>query len=185
MDDPDEAEGVHMVGYDVLASLKGVEDTQEAPMVETADVEALKPCSLPEAANAEQHTSHLITQEPSPVSGVDPDNPEPSPTPMDHPVTFPINQALASTVVHAITYDMPYHKAISIPFRATPRPAHLESTKWISLTLSNTPDPLSMHAKANSLAEGSANVNGSTAENWCATSRHTSFINGGTLPQLL
>jgi hypothetical protein len=33
--------------------------------------------------------------------------------------------------------------------------------------------------------EGSANTNGSTAEDWCATSGHASFINGSTLPQLL
>jgi hypothetical protein len=80
-----------MVGYDVPASLKGIEDTQEAPAVETADAEALKPCSLPKAANAEWHMSHLIAQEPSPVGGIDPDNPEPSPMPTDHPVTFPID----------------------------------------------------------------------------------------------
>jgi hypothetical protein len=79
------------VGYDAPASLEGIEDTQEAPAVETADAEALEPCSLPEAANAERHTSHLIAQEPSPVGSVDPDNPEPSPTPTDHLVTFPID----------------------------------------------------------------------------------------------
>jgi hypothetical protein len=53
VDDPDEAEEVHTVGYDASASFKGVEDMQEALMVETADAEAPEPCSLPEAANAE------------------------------------------------------------------------------------------------------------------------------------
>jgi hypothetical protein len=101
---------------------------------------------------------------------------------MDHLVTFPNDQALASAVVRAMTYDVPYHEAIGIPFGATSGPAHSESTKWIPLTLSDTPDPLSMHAKANSLAEGSANTNSSTAEDWHATSGHTSFIDGSTLP---
>jgi hypothetical protein len=154
--------------------------------VETADAEALKPCSLSEATNAEWHTSHLVAQEPSPVSGINPDDPKPSPTPTDHPVTFPIDQALASTAVYAMTYDMPYHKAIDIPFGATPRPAHSESAKRIPLTLSNTPNPPSTHAEANnSPVEGSANVNGSTTEDWCTTLGHASFIDGGTLPQLL
>jgi hypothetical protein len=60
VDNPDKAGGVHIVGYDVPASLEGIKDMQEAPAVETADAEALEPCSLPEAANAERHTSHLI-----------------------------------------------------------------------------------------------------------------------------
>jgi hypothetical protein len=102
--------------------------------------------------------------------------------PTDHLVTFPINQALASTAVHAMTYDVPYREAVDIPFGATPGPAHLESTKWIPLTLSDTPDPPSMHAKANnSPVEGSANTNGSTAEDWHATLGHASFIDGGTV----
>jgi hypothetical protein len=185
VDDSDEAGGVRTVGYDAPASLKGIEDTQEAPMVETADAEALKPYSLPEAANTEQHMSHLVMQEPSPVSSINPDDPKPSPTPTDHPVTFPINQAPASIAVHAITYDVPYREAIDIPFRATPGPAHSESTKWIPLILSDTPDPLSTHTKANnSLVEGSTNVNGSTAEDWHATLGHVSFIDDGTLPRL-
>jgi hypothetical protein len=83
---------------------------------------------------------------------------------MDHIVTFSINQAPVSTAVHAMTYNMPYHEAINIPFGATSRPAHSESTKWIPLTLSNIPNPPSTHAKANSPVEGSANANGSTAE---------------------
>jgi hypothetical protein len=49
-----------MVEYDAPASLEGIEDMQEAPTVETADTEALKPCSLPKATNTERHTSHLI-----------------------------------------------------------------------------------------------------------------------------
>jgi hypothetical protein len=150
--------------------------------VETTDVEALEPCSLPEAANAEQHTSHLVVQKPSPVGSIDPDDPEPSPMPTDHLVTFLIDQAPASAVVCTMTYDVPYHKAVGIPFGATPGPAHLESAKWIPLTLSNTPDPPSTHAKANSPVEGSANANSSTTEDWCATLRHMSFIDGGTLP---
>jgi hypothetical protein len=135
--------------------------------------------------NIEWHTSHLLTQEPSQVGGINPDGPKPSPMPMDHPVTFPIDQAPASAVVHAMTYNMPYYEAVNIPFRATPGPAHSESTKQIPLTLSDTPNPPSMHAEANSPAEGSANTNGSTAKDWHATLGHASFIDGGTLPQLL
>jgi hypothetical protein len=101
---------------------------------------------------------------------------------MDHLVTFPIDQALASVVVRTMTYNVPYHKAVGIPFGATPGPAHSESAKRIPLTLSNTSNPPSTHAKANSSAEGSANANGSTTEDWHATSRHASFIDGGTLP---
>jgi hypothetical protein len=41
------------VEEDVSASFKGVEYTQKAFAVETADAEAFKPRSLPEAANAE------------------------------------------------------------------------------------------------------------------------------------
>jgi hypothetical protein len=42
-----------------------------------------------------------------------------------------------------------------------------------------------MHTKANSPLEGSANVNSSTAKDWHAILGHISFIDGGTLPQLL
>ena len=61
-----------------LASFEGIKDTPVAFMVETADAEALKPCSLPKAANIKQHTSHLLAHEPSPVSSVHPNNPKPS-----------------------------------------------------------------------------------------------------------
>jgi hypothetical protein len=81
-----------------------------------------------------------------------------------------------------MTYDVPYREAVGIPFGATSGPAHSESAKRIPLTLSDTPDPPSMHAEANSPAEGSANANGSTTEDWRATLGHTSFIDGGTLP---
>ena len=70
VNDPDEAGGVCTVGYDVSASFEGVEDTSVAFAVETTDAEALKPCSLPEATNVEQHTSHLLVQEPSPVGSI-------------------------------------------------------------------------------------------------------------------
>jgi hypothetical protein len=79
---------------------------------------------------------------------------------------------------------MPYHKAIGIPFMATSRPTHLESIKQISFTFLDTPNPPSMHAKANSPVKGSANANGSTTEDWCTTSGHAFFIDGSTLPQL-
>jgi hypothetical protein len=65
VDDPDEAGGVCIVGYDASASFEGVKDTQEAPVVETADAVAPEPHSLPEAANTEWHMSHLSMQEPS------------------------------------------------------------------------------------------------------------------------
>jgi hypothetical protein len=65
VDDPDEAGGVCMVEDNASASSKGVEYMQKAFTVETADVEAFKPCSLPEATNAKQHTSHLVAQESS------------------------------------------------------------------------------------------------------------------------
>jgi hypothetical protein len=84
-----------------------------------------------------------------------------------------------------MTYDVPYCKAVDIPFGATPGPAHSESTKRIPLTLSDTHNPPSTHAEANnSPVEGSANVNGSTAKDWRATSGHASFIDGSILPQL-
>jgi hypothetical protein len=185
MDNPDKAGGVHIVGYDMSASFEGVEDTQEALVVETADTEALKPHSLPKATNIKWHTSHLLTQEPSQVDGIDPDSPEPSPMPMDYLVTLPIDQPPASIVAHTITYDMPYYEAVYIPFMATSRPMHSDSIKWIPLTFSNTSDPPSIYAKANSPVEGSANVNGSTAEDWCTTSEHMSFIDYSILPQLL
>jgi hypothetical protein len=47
------------------ASFEGIENTQEAFMVETTDAEAPKPCTHAEAANIEQHTSHLVIQESS------------------------------------------------------------------------------------------------------------------------
>jgi hypothetical protein len=46
---------------DASASFKGVEYTQKAFAVEIADAEAFEPHSLLEAANAEQHMSHLVT----------------------------------------------------------------------------------------------------------------------------
>ena len=49
VDDLDEAGGVCMVGYDTSASFEGIKDIQEAPVVETADIVAPKPHSLPEA----------------------------------------------------------------------------------------------------------------------------------------
>ena len=183
-DDPNEAGGVCTVGYDASASFEGVEDTPVAFAAETADAEALEPCSLPEAANVERHTSHLLAQEPSPVGGVDPDDPEPSPTPTDHTVTFPIDQAPASAAVRTMTHDVPYREAVDIPFGATPGPAHSESVKRIPLTFSDTPDPPSIHDEANSPAEGSANASGNTAKDRRATSGHAPFIDGGTLPRL-
>ena len=185
VDDPDKAGGVCTMGYDASASFEGVEDTPVAFAVEAAAAEALEPCSLPEAANVKWHTSHLLAQEPSPVGGVNPDDPEPSPTPTDHMVTFPINQAPASAAVRTMTHDVPYCEAVDIPFGATPGPAHPESAKRILLTLSDAPNSPSTHAKAHSPVEGSANANGSTAEDWRATSVHAPFIDGGTLPRLL
>ena len=181
-DDPDEAGGVCTMGYDASASFKGIEDTPVAFAVEATAAEALEPCSLPEAANVEWHTSHLLAQEPSPVGSVDPDDPKPSPTPTDHTVTFPIDQAPASAAVHTMTHDMPYHEAVNIPFGATPGPAHPESTKRILLTLSDAPDSPSTHAEAHSPVEGSANANSSTTEDRRATSAHAPFIDSGTLP---
>ena len=173
-----------MVGYDALASFEGVEDIPVAFAVETADTEALEPCSLPEAANVEWHTSHLLVQESSRVGGVDPDCPELSSIPADHTVTIPINHTPASTTEHAITRDVPYHKAVVICFAATLGPAHSESAKRIPLTVSDTPDPPSTHAEGNSPTEGSANVSGSTTKDQRPTSWHAFFIGSGTLPQL-
>ena len=183
-DDPDEAGGVRTVGYDASASFEGVEDTQEALAVETADAEALEPCSLPEAANVERHTSHLLAQDSSRVSGIDPDGPEPSPTQTDHPVTFPVDQAPASAAVRAMTHDVPYREVVDIHFAATLGPALSESAKRIPLTVSDTPDPPSTHAEGNSPTEGSANASGSTTKDRRPTSGHAFFINGGTLPRL-
>ena len=173
-----------MVGYDVSASFERVKDMQEALAVETIGAEAPEARTHVEATNVERHTSHLLAQEPSPVGSVNPNDPEPSPMPTDHTVTFPIDQAPASTAVHTMTHDVPYHEAVDIPFGATPGPAHSESAKQIPLTLSDAPDSPSMPAEAHSPAEGSANANGSTSEDWPATSGHTSFIDGGTLPRL-
>jgi hypothetical protein len=103
----------------------------------------------------------------------------------DHSVTLPIDQALESAAVRAMTYDVPYRKAVCIPFAATSGPTHLDSVKRISFTFFDTPDPPSMHAEANSPVEGSANANSSTAKDWCATSGHAFFIDGSTLPRLL
>jgi hypothetical protein len=183
-DDPDEAGGVRTVEDDASASFKGVEYTQKAFAVETADAEAFKPRSLPEAANAERHTSHLVAQESSRIGGINPDGPKPFAMPVDHSVTLPINQAPVSTAAHAMTYDMPYRKAVHIPFMATSGPTHSDFIKRVPFTFLDTPDPPSMYAEANSPVKGSANANGSTAEDWCTTSGHASFIDGGTLLQL-
>jgi hypothetical protein len=164
MDDSDEAGGVCMVGYNALASFEGVEDMQEAFVVETADAEAFEPHLLPKAANAKQHKSHLVMQEPSRVSGIDPDGPKPSPMSTDHLVTLPIDQAPASAVARAMTYDMPYHKAIRIPFAAASGPMHSDSIKQIPFTFLDIPNPPSIHTEANSPVEGSANANGSTTK---------------------
>ena len=183
-DGPDEAGGVRTVGYNASASLKGIEDTQDTLAAETTGAEAPKPCTHAEATNVKRHTSHLHMQESSRVGGVDPDSPKPFPTPTDYPVTHLIDQAPVSTAACTVTHDAPYFEAISIPFAATLGPAHLESTKRIPLTVSDTPDPPSTHAKANSPTEGSAFVHSSTAEDRCATSGHVSSIDGGTLPRL-
>ena len=182
-DDLDKAGGVCTVGYNVSASFKGIEDVQIAFTVRTAGTEAPKPCTHNEAVNAEQHTSHLLGQESSRVGSIDPNYPKPSLTPLDHLVTFPIDQAPASTAVRTTTYNMPYCEAVNFPFAATSGPSHSESVMWIPFTFIDTPDPPSTYAKANSPAEGSANVNSSTAEDWHATLGHASFIDGGTLPQ--
>jgi hypothetical protein len=173
-----------MVEEDALASFKGVEYTQKAFTVETADAEAFEPRSLPEATNAKQHTSHLVAQESSRISSVNPDGPKPFAMPADHSVTLPIDQALASAAAHAMTYDVPYREAICIPFAAASGPTHSDSIKRIPFTFLDTPDPPSTHAEANSPVKGSANANSSTAEDWRATSGHTSFIDGGTLLRL-
>ena len=100
---------------------------------------------------------------------------------LDHPVTFPIDQAPASTAMRITTYDMPYRKAVNFPFAATSGPSHSESVMWIPFTFINMPDSPSTHAKANSLAESSANARGSTAKDRRATWGHAPFIDGGTL----
>jgi hypothetical protein len=181
MDDPDEAGGVRMVEDDASALFEGTKDMQEAFAVETTDAEAPKPYTHAEATNVEWHMSHLVMQKSSQVSSVNPDSPEPSPMPTDHSVTLPINQA----PVYAMTYDMPYHKAIHIPFAATSGPIYSDSIKQISFTFLDTPDPLSIHTEANSLVKGSANANGSTTKNWHTISGHMSFIDGDTHPRLL
>ena len=101
---------------------------------------------------------------------------------MDHTVTIPIDHAPASATECAITYDVPYYKAVVIHFAATLGPAHSESTKQIPLTVSDTPDPPSTHAEGNSPTEGSANTSGSTTKDRRPTSWHAFFIGGGTLP---
>jgi hypothetical protein len=50
---------------DMSASFEGVEDMQEAFVVETTDAEAPEPHTHTEAANVEQHMSHLVTQKSS------------------------------------------------------------------------------------------------------------------------
>jgi hypothetical protein len=185
VDDPDEAGGVCTLEDDALASFKGAKYMQKAFTVETADIEAFEPCSLSEATNAEWHTSHLVAQESSQISSINPNGPKPFAMPADHSVTLPIDQALASTAACTMTYDIPYREAVHIPFVATSGPMHSDSVKQISFTFLNTPDPPSMHAEANSPVKGSANANGSTAEDWHTTSGHESFINGSTLLQLL
>jgi hypothetical protein len=87
-------------------------------------------------------------------------NTEPSPTPTDHSVTLPINQAPA----HAITYDVPYCEAVYIPFAAASGPTYSDSVKQISFTFLDIPNPPSTHAEANSPVKGSTNANGSTTE---------------------
>ena len=164
MDGPDEAGGVCTVGYDASASLEGVKDMQDTLAAETTGAEAPKPRTHAEAANVEHHMSHLHVQESSQVSSVDPDGLKPSPTPTDHPVTHLIDQAPASAAACAVTHDVPYFKAVGIPFAATLGPAHSESAKQIPLTVSDTPNPPSTHAKANSPTEGSAFAHSSTAE---------------------
>jgi hypothetical protein len=132
--------------------------------VETADAEAFKPCSLPEATNAEQHTSHLVAQGSSSISSINPNGSKPFAMPADHSVTLPINQAPASTVAHTMTYNMPYYKAVHILFVAASGPTHSDSIKQISFTFLDIPNPPSMHTEANSPVKGSANTNGSTTE---------------------
>jgi hypothetical protein len=170
-----------MVEDNVSASFKGINDTQEAFMVETTDIEAPEPCTHAEAINIEWHTSHPVTQEPSQIGSINPNCPKPFVTPADHSVTLPINQAPVSIIECTIIYNMPYHEAISMPFTAASGPTHSESVKQISFTFLDIPDPPSTHAKANSLVKGSANANDSTAEDRHATSEHTSFIDDGTL----
>jgi hypothetical protein len=150
-----------MVEDDASASFKGVEYTQKAFAVETADAEAFEPHSLPEAANAKWHMSHLVAQESSQIGGINPDGPKPFAMPADHSVTLPIDQALVSAAVHTMTYDVPYCKAVCIPFVATSGPTHSDSIKRIPFTFLDTPDPPSTYAKANSPVKGSANANGS------------------------
>ena len=146
VDDPDEAEGVCMVGYDASASFEGVKDTQEALVVETAGTEALKPCSLSEAINAKQQMSHPFMQEPTYIGSINPDGHKPFATPEDHSVTLPIDRAPVSATEHAITCDMPYHKAIGILFAAASGPTHSESVKQIPLNFSDTSDPPFTHS---------------------------------------
>ena len=62
-------------------------------------------------------------------------------------------------------------------FAANAVPALWEAVKWTSHHPSFT------YGEANSPLKGSANANGSTAEDWPATSRHASLVNGGTIPR--
>ena len=62
---------------------------QLAFAVETADAEAPEPCAHAEATNVEWHSSHLVTQEFSHISGVDPDGPKHFLTLTDYSVSLP------------------------------------------------------------------------------------------------
>jgi hypothetical protein len=74
--------------------------------VETADAEA-------RAANVERHNPHLVAQEFSHISGIDPDVPQILFRINGPQHLLSINQAPVSAADCAMTHDVPYGKAIS------------------------------------------------------------------------
>jgi len=161
VEDPGESGGVLTVENSAPAPHADPDGTELTFTVETAGADVLDPCMHMEAKHAP-----------------------------NWPLWEATTEKLAACKVHPVMQGFSHMGKVDDsdtlltvpPLAGNPRPAHWVASKRILFPLSNTPDPLFTHGKACSPSVGSANANGSAAKDGHAISRHTSLINGGTIP---
>jgi len=160
-EDPGDSGGVPTMGNGAPAPLDAPDDMELAFMAETTGADALDPCTHTEAKHAPNRPLWEATTEKSAACKA-----------------RPVTQGFS----HTGKVDNGDTPSTAPSLAGNPGPAHWAASKRIPFTLTDTPDPLLMHDKASSPPDGSPNANGSTAEDWHATSRCASPIDSSTIP---
>jgi len=161
VEDPGDSGGVPTMGNSAPAPLDAPDDTESAFAAETAGADVLDPRMHTEAKHAPDQPLWEATTEKSAACKA-----------------CPVTQGLS----HTGKVDNGDTPSTAPSLAGNPGPAHWAASKRIPFTLTDTPDPPLMHNKASSPLDSSPNVNGSTAEDWHATSGRASPIDSSTIP---